>query len=91
MRVSGQRHAPATLYPQYPRDRRLGGWASEPVWTQTIEEKSFASDGDRTPTVQCGQIVLKELPEFPPRAISLSFSHITSYIPEIDLYHAMFA
>jgi hypothetical protein len=24
------------------------GWASEPVWTQRIEEKSFASAGDRT-------------------------------------------
>jgi hypothetical protein len=25
------------------------GWASEPVWTQRIEEKSFAPAGDRTP------------------------------------------
>jgi hypothetical protein len=25
------------------------GWAPEPVWTQTIEEKSFAPAGDRTP------------------------------------------
>jgi hypothetical protein len=24
------------------------GWASEPVWTQRIEEKSFAPAGDRT-------------------------------------------
>jgi hypothetical protein len=24
------------------------GWASEPVWTQRIEEKPFASAGDRT-------------------------------------------
>jgi hypothetical protein len=24
------------------------GWAPEPVWTQTLEEKSFASAGDRT-------------------------------------------
>jgi hypothetical protein len=24
-RVSGQRHAPAALYPRYPLDRRLGG------------------------------------------------------------------
>jgi hypothetical protein len=24
------------------------GWASEPVWTQRLEEKSFASAGDRT-------------------------------------------
>jgi hypothetical protein len=25
------------------------GWAPEPVWTQRIEEKSFAHAGDRTP------------------------------------------
>jgi hypothetical protein len=25
------------------------GWAPEPVWTQTIEEKSFTPGGDRTP------------------------------------------
>jgi hypothetical protein len=25
------------------------GWASEPVWTQRIEEKSFAAAGNRTP------------------------------------------
>jgi hypothetical protein len=24
------------------------GWAPEPVWTQTLEEKSFAPAGDRT-------------------------------------------
>jgi hypothetical protein len=50
----GQRHAPATLYPrQLPRyllDRRLGGPQSWSV--QRLEEKSFASAGDRTPIVQ---------------------------------------
>jgi hypothetical protein len=25
------------------------GWTSEPVWTQRLEEKSFAPAGDRTP------------------------------------------
>jgi hypothetical protein len=25
------------------------GWAPEPVWTQRLEEKSFASAGDRSP------------------------------------------
>jgi hypothetical protein len=25
------------------------GWASQPVWTQRIEEKTFAPAGDRTP------------------------------------------
>jgi hypothetical protein len=28
------------------------GWAPEPVWTQRLEEKSFAPVGDRTPVVQ---------------------------------------
>jgi hypothetical protein len=48
MGVSGQRHAPAALYPvRYPLDRR-----PEPVWTQGLEEKSFIPAGDRTPIVQ---------------------------------------
>jgi hypothetical protein len=51
MGVSGQRHAPAALYPfRYPLDE--AGWAPEPVWTQGLEEKSFAPAGDRTPIVQ---------------------------------------
>jgi hypothetical protein len=28
------------------------GWAPEPVWTQRLEEKSFAPAGDRSPVVQ---------------------------------------
>jgi hypothetical protein len=28
------------------------GWASEPVWTQRPEGKSFASAGDRAPVIQ---------------------------------------
>jgi hypothetical protein len=28
------------------------GWAPEQVWTQRIEEKSFAPTGDRTPIFQ---------------------------------------
>jgi hypothetical protein len=28
------------------------GWAPEPVWTQRLEEKSFASAGDRTAIAQ---------------------------------------
>jgi hypothetical protein len=53
MGVSGQRHAPAALLP--PGKGPLvpivqeAGWASEPVWTQRLEEKSFAPAGDRTP------------------------------------------
>jgi hypothetical protein len=54
--VSGQGHAPATLYPwgkrpRYPLDRRLG-WAPEPVWMQRLEEKSSASVRDRTLVIQ---------------------------------------
>jgi hypothetical protein len=53
MGVSGQRHAPAALLP--PGKGPLvpivqeARWAPEPVWTQRIEEKSFAPAGDRTP------------------------------------------
>jgi hypothetical protein len=28
------------------------GWASEPVWTQRLEEKSFGRAGDRAPIAQ---------------------------------------
>jgi hypothetical protein len=53
MGVSGQHHAPAALYPRG-KDPAVpigeeAGWAPEPVWTQRIEEKSFAPAGDRTP------------------------------------------
>jgi hypothetical protein len=52
--VSGQRHASAALCPrgkdlQYQLDRMSG---PQLVWTQRLEEKSFASTGDRTPVVQ---------------------------------------
>jgi hypothetical protein len=46
--VSGQDHAPAALYPreETPGTHSTGGgWAPEPVWTQRLEEKSFASAG----------------------------------------------
>jgi hypothetical protein len=56
MGVNGQRHAPAALYPQG-KDPPVpivqeAGWASELVWTQRIQKKSFASVEDRTPVVQ---------------------------------------
>jgi hypothetical protein len=56
MGVSGQRHAPAALYPRG-KDPPVhtvqeAGWAPEPVWTQRLEEKSSAYVGDRTPIVQ---------------------------------------
>jgi hypothetical protein len=45
MGVSGQRHAPAALYPQG-KDPPVpivqeAGWAPEPVWTHRLEEKAF--------------------------------------------------
>jgi hypothetical protein len=49
--VSGQRHAPAALLPPVPIVQEAG-WAPEPVWTQRLEEKSFAPAGDRTPIAQ---------------------------------------
>jgi hypothetical protein len=36
--------------PRYPLDRRPNG--PQPVWTQKLEEKSFASAEDRTPDNQ---------------------------------------
>jgi hypothetical protein len=51
--VSGQRHAPAALLPPGKGPTvpivQEAGWAPEPVWTQRLEEKSFAPAGDRTP------------------------------------------
>jgi hypothetical protein len=59
MAVSGQRHAPAALLPPGKGPPvpiiQEAGWGPEPVWTQRIEEKSFAprqgSNPDR-PVVQ---------------------------------------
>jgi hypothetical protein len=54
MGMSGQPHDPAALYPRgkdlkYALYRKLGGPES---WSgHRIEEKSFASAGDRTPVV----------------------------------------
>jgi hypothetical protein len=52
--VSGQRHVSAALYPRERIPVPIGQeavWAPEPVWTQRLEENSFASAGDRTPVV----------------------------------------
>jgi hypothetical protein len=52
MRVSGQHQALAVLYlcVKDPGTHWIGGWGtSEVVWTQRLEEKYFASVGDRTP------------------------------------------
>jgi hypothetical protein len=50
--VSCQRHALTVFYlrgkdPPVPIVQEAG-WAPEPVWIQSLEEKSFASAGDRT-------------------------------------------
>jgi len=53
--VSDQRYAPATHYPREWTTGPIGqeaGWASEVVWTQRLEEISFAFAGDQTPVVQ---------------------------------------
>jgi hypothetical protein len=49
MGVSGEPHALAALYPQG-KDPPIpigqeAGWAPEPVWTQRLQEKSFAFAG----------------------------------------------
>jgi hypothetical protein len=53
--VSGQHHAPVALYPQEKNPSTIvqeAGRASEPVWTQRLEEKSSPSVRDRIPVVQ---------------------------------------
>jgi hypothetical protein len=39
------------------------GWAPEPVWAQRLEERCFASAGDRTPIVQSVVTHYNELPQ----------------------------
>jgi hypothetical protein len=55
MVVSGQRHAPAVLYPRR-KDfgtNWIGDWVGLSAGLdETLEEKSFASAGDRTTAVQ---------------------------------------
>jgi hypothetical protein len=51
MEMSGQRQAPAALYPREWTPVPIwleAGWISELVWTQRLEGKSFASAGDRS-------------------------------------------
>jgi hypothetical protein len=56
MGVSDQHHAPCRALPPGEEPPvpigQEAGWAPEPVWTQRLEEKSYASVGDRTPVVQ---------------------------------------
>jgi hypothetical protein len=51
MEVSGQRHAPTAVYPAKGPPVPIvqeAGWVPEAVWTQRLQEKSFAPAGDRT-------------------------------------------
>jgi hypothetical protein len=63
MGVSGQRHAPAALLPPGKgspvRIVQEAGWAPEPVWTQRIEEKSFAPAGYRNPIARSMTILIE--------------------------------
>jgi hypothetical protein len=55
MWVNGQRHAPAALYRREIIPVPIvqeGEWVSVLVWTQSLEGKSFASAGNRTPVLQ---------------------------------------
>jgi hypothetical protein len=65
MGVSGQRHAPAALYPRYLLDRRLGGIQSR-LDTEARGKILFASAGDRTSISRSSSTlldtVLTELP-----------------------------
>jgi hypothetical protein len=57
--VSDQRHALAALYPLERPSVPTGqeaGWASELVWAQRLEGKSFASVGDRTYVVRSSSL-----------------------------------
>jgi hypothetical protein len=55
MEVSGQRHAPATLYPRErtPGTHWIGGWVGPRAGIDTeAREETCASAGDRIPVVQ---------------------------------------
>jgi hypothetical protein len=46
--VNGQRHAPAALCPEIGSPVSIiekAGWASEPVWTKRLEEKTSMKSG----------------------------------------------
>jgi hypothetical protein len=70
MGVSGQRHAPAALYPQGKGPPvpivQEAEWASEPVWTKRLEEKFLSPAGDRTSIARSSSpqpdAILPELP-----------------------------
>jgi hypothetical protein len=78
MGVSGPRHARPRFTPgKEPPVLTVqeAGWAPEPVWTQRLEEKSFAPAGNRTSIARSSSlypdIILTELPASPTLIVSL--------------------
>jgi hypothetical protein len=72
MGVSGQHHALAARGKEPPVPIvQEAGWAPEPVWTQRLEEKSFAPAGNRTPITRSSSLlsdtILTELPGSHPK------------------------
>jgi hypothetical protein len=99
MGVSGQHHAPVALClgkgPPVPIVQEAG-WASEPVWTQRLEEKFFASAGDRTPISRSSSpwsdTILTELPGGPYVLMHIYihthiyiYTHTYMYMPTVCL------
>jgi hypothetical protein len=75
MRIRGQCHPSRALppgkNPPVPTGEEVG-WASEPFWTQRLQEKSCTSSGDRTLVTQSVDIVLfTELPHLLSSSVSL--------------------
>jgi hypothetical protein len=57
------------------------GWAPEPVWTQRLEEKSSASVGDRTPSIQF------VVSRYTDRAARFTYLHSTTQYRETKNNH----
>jgi hypothetical protein len=86
MGVSGQRHAPAAHAPGKGPPLPIvqeAGRTSEPVWTQRLEEKSFAPARDQTPIVRSSSpysdTILTELLNIIPRVPKFLTSIISCY------------
>jgi hypothetical protein len=89
--VSGQCHALVALAPgkgPLVPIVQEAGWAPEPVWTQRLEEKSFASAGDCTPIAQSSSLqsdtVLTELPRLVPVYSSSTKHNLVTYTVEFS-------
>jgi hypothetical protein len=90
MGLSGQCHAPAALYPRertrrYPLNRRLGGPQCRSG--HRLQERSFASGGDRTPAVQSVVRYSTILPELPQTVMGLYKSgNLQDYLRTINFW-----